>query len=438
MKIPINANWDNSKQEQWKSANCSEEERSLDYRTALTIALKTVHPEVVPAWLECVRMKCSRASSEISCNVRETASHVIFTAHWDGGTFAALTKSPRVISADVFASGCTNVPRKGDVIDAGGVSVSCTPKSSEDPLFVLQTNRGDCQMGLSDAAGSVDLSTPLTMADSRYFKAAHITLDNNTIVTNGHNLTIEAETLELRGAPKIISFDKDASSEVAGLPAGFVKIIARRIIGTGIEIYNYGQNGGKGNDGVKGKDGGPGGGGSVRSCFGCGGGSNGGDGGPGGNGSAGHPGSPGGPGGNVALLLPSDASGDKIVIFQERINPDTNKKETCSGPCGGIGGKGGAGGPKGIGGPEGPGAGPNCTCGGTSGGNKGPDGSPGPNGGRGSTGTDGRVIRVSLPSATPARPQQNHSLFWLGLLIPILIFGAGLLIWLYIRNKRRD
>jgi uncharacterized membrane protein YgcG len=437
MKIPIDANWDNSRQEQWKSEYCSEEDRSLDYRTALTVALKTVHPEVVPAWLECIRIKCSRPSSEISCSVKETASQVVFTARWEGGKFARLSKPPRVISVDVFASDCTNVPRKGDMIDAAGVSVSCVPKSSEDPLFVLQTQRGNCQMGLGDAEGSVDLLEPITLADSRYFKAAHVTLDNNTIVTNGHNLTIEAETLEIRGAPKIVSFDRAASIETAGLPAGFIKIIARRIIGTGLEIHNYGQNGGAGNDGVKGTDGGPGGGGSVRSCFGCGGGSNGGDGGGGSNGSAGHPGSPGGVGGNVVLVLPSDASSDKIVIFQERINPDTNKKETCSGPCGGIGGKGGTGGTKGIGGPGGSGAGPNCTCGGTSGGNKGADGSPGPDGTRGSSGTDGRLIRASLPLATAAQPLQKESLSWLLLLVPLAILGAGLLIWLYRNGKRR-
>ncbi|MBY3575482.1 hypothetical protein HFN65_31580 [Rhizobium laguerreae] len=409
--VPISANWNNSKVEQWKSANCSTEERKASYQERLYNSVYKINPISADTALQCV--KAVSDDRAIRCSVTEGEGSAIFQVEWRRTSGEDASAAPMISSLTVSSAECLNLNdlSNGVRLSEGGVSLLCK-RGDNAPLFTVNTSRGQCfaygisKLDIVELAGDLILDRPTTI------KAARIKIrDNFRAVTLGYPLQITADdTLEIAGSPQIVSFPPGAKDALKpGKPAGTINIKARKIQGGGLSIINVGEDGGPGTQGQKGPTGTQGGpgqgrdpisGGGGGGLFGrvlevvpksCTGGKGGGTGTKGGKGLTGLNGAPGGAAGQVILSLPAGAEEENAIKVLTDVGIDAAQRACGGAICGGIGGAGGTGGPGGDGGPGGPGAPGTTWCGGTSAGDRGPTGDPGDTGGKGDEGPVARV-----------------------------------------------
>lgn len=92
--------------------------------------------------------------------------------------------------------------------------------------------------------------------DSAFHAEKIIMSDNSKIITNGNELRIVCDILEVRGEAKITSFIEGASDfGEHGKDAGNVYLIAKNLLGEVLAISNVGQDGADGADGADGEKG---------------------------------------------------------------------------------------------------------------------------------------------------------------------------------------
>lgn len=411
LAVPFSANWDQGKVEQWKSTNCTSEERKAVAVINYHQAVLKVDPISAQAATACFA-KAFDSEVEIAqgkalrCTLTETAASNVFEARWVR-TPGETSLAPKVISFHVANTSCYNADAlsPSTSVSEGGVPVLC--KVMSDPAaFALVTDRGGCSASGKYRMPKVTLPPQMNLSEPFILTADDVEIPAGArYITNGKPFTINARRLSVLGTATIKSFETPTVSPTRnGSPAGTIQISADEFAGQGLTILNAGQNGGQGMTGAKGSPGVPGSPGQSREqkwkkkcplgiCdlvpTGCTGGKSGEHGGKGENGYAGNPGMSGGSGGDVYLSLPLGAR--KYVSVLTNVLLDGTPKN-CSGRiCGGVGGPGGEGGPGGDGGPGGA-SGPGTKyCGGTKGGNKGPTGNQGPKGPVGPDGLPGVV-----------------------------------------------
>lgn len=205
--------------------------------------------------------------------------------------------------------------------------------------------------------------------------AKQIVLEDLQLVTNGLQVEIVGESLEVRGSAAIRAFDPREPKPTGepGRAAGLIVIRVSKIVGPVPAIDNSGEDGMPGLPGAPGESGASGPPGQSFKYLpwtGC---IDGVNGFPGQPGKTGGDGGPGGAGGNGGVVLV-----DAGLRLKEAVAKIAVK--------GGRGGKGGEGGPGGPGGAGGMGGLPNGPCGPTL---QGPSGQPGPVGRNGTDGPDG-------------------------------------------------
>lgn len=86
-KVPFSANWDNSKVEEWKTSNCTAEERSSQANLRYYNAVYSVDPVSAKTALECFdrafKAEVDLASaSALRCGLTETNAAYVFEAKW--------------------------------------------------------------------------------------------------------------------------------------------------------------------------------------------------------------------------------------------------------------------------------------------------------------------------------------------------------------------
>jgi hypothetical protein len=409
LAVPFSANWDDNKVEQWKSVNCSAEERSAASNIKYYSAVYSIDPISAKTALACFQSAINaeaNAGTALRCNLTETPSSYVFEAHWRR-TAGESDNPPRVTSFTYLNTTCTNAGVLGNDKDIGegGVPVLCTV-TDRAAAFALTTTRGGCSESGTVRLPKIVLPNPLTLSEPLFVTGQDVEIPANTkIVTNGFPLTIRADHLSLLGPVRIVSHEPGPVAPLqSGPKAGPIQIAAEQFVGQGLTILNAGMPGGSGVQGAKGQPGAPGGPGIGRTTHwskacgniplisnvcnlvptGCEGGQDGGRGGQGGTGYAGSQGMPGGAAGQVTLDIPLDAR--KFVSVLTNIDISGQPRDCGGQICGGVGGPGGPGGPGGDGGPGGPGAPGTPYCGGTNAGGSGPPGGPGPTGPKGPDG----------------------------------------------------
>lgn len=408
--VEFGGDFENATVEQWKSQNCSSEDRKSDQSLAYFQSVTTIDPISAKAALECVKSRTEvdiASRSALRCRVTDTPAALIFEAEW-ARTPGEAGNPPIVETFGLAGTNCKGAPGPfgvGQSVPEGGVAMLCD-KPERSAAFSLNTNRGSCVRASETryprvTLASMSLSAPLFIAGTDVEIPAGWKL-----VTNGYPVTIRADRLQIAGSASITSFDaREMKPNEQGRFAGSILISAKELLGQGLSILNAGEPGGIGPDGPGGPPGSAGGPGKGRSplqgkcgwlsfaCdnlpITCTGGENGGTGGTGGPGSNGSIGAPGGGGGLVTLEVPLTLTPSIQVLTD--VGTD-GKPQSCGGKiCGGIGGRGGKGGPGGPGGPGGA-AGPRTlTCGGTNPGGTGP---VGPVGADGDKGPDGYTAEV--------------------------------------------
>lgn len=392
--VPLSANYSQSKQQAWQSANCSQEERQVDFASTGYLLAKEISPATASSWLECIRAtQVSAIPRALSCKITETDSATVFEAKWRFVEGAKPDEAPVVRSFDIINTKCPGAAsfKKGTKIGTGGAAVLCDGNTQKAPMFVLNTDRGSCSASgvlaskVTQLGGKIELKSPMV------FKGENVKIGADlNIVTNGYNLTIDANRLVIDGAPQIMSFVADQPvQDRRGDSAGEVRIKAKKLEGGVLTVQNFGQNGGPGSAGGKGNAGNKGSPGARRhwkNLEGCTGGHGGGSGSQGAKGFTGNAGATGGNGGDVLIEVDQglmDGAKERIAILTKRTDRANNPFE-CGGTCPGLGGIGGGGGEGGDGGAGGDGAGGDPPCGGH------PGGPPGPKGPQGDTGSEGR------------------------------------------------
>jgi len=246
--------------------------------------------------------------------------------------------------------------------------------------------RGQASLTLDGAVLNV---TPPRAGSSRSLAVQKLELRNGaSIVTNGVNLEIYAQTIQSNGGA-IVSFTAQGksvagipppgSSGASGLSAGTV-VLFGKLQGSDVLVVSLpGQDGQSGGVGLKGPTGaqGPNGSNGSDHLFDCArGGGNGGNGARGGDGGRGGTGGSGGSGGR--LILRGEIAGQRLQVD---FSADGGRKGT--GGVGGPGGDGGAGGRGGSG---------TVYCRGGSNGNSGPPGQEGEAGVSGVDGDRGAIV----------------------------------------------
>lgn len=410
--VPFTANWDSSKVEQWKSENCSDEERKSSYVGSLFKTLYSVNPISARAAVECVKIQSD--SEAIRCGTSESENTVVFNAEWRRTAGELPGAAPKIRSISYDNAQCLNAQdfATGQEVIEGGISLLCKRGESA-PVFALSTDRGKCvELGIDKTdvytlAGTMELNKPLFINSARVKMASNLQL-----ITNGHPVQIYAnDLLEIEGSPSIVSYKVATATQALqpGQSAAPITIKAKKIKGGGLSIINAGQNGGPGQNGItghRGADGAPGVGrdpvtGSSNTVLGhivqaipksCTGGQPGGNGTRGGDGTDGIPGGPGGAAGQVTLIMPLDVTPGEFISVSLGTDLSGKVRPDCAGKiCGGIGGAGGRGGAPGAGGRGGRGGPGTMWCGGTRGGSNGASGSPGADAGPGPTGFSAEV-----------------------------------------------
>lgn len=410
--VPFSANWDQTKVDQWKNQNCSQNERNANYQINFYQSIYSIDPISAKAGLECMRSKFAAEDTRaIRCNLTQTDSALLFQAEWRRTNGEAAGAAPIVQSFTAVNTVCQNAndlsPTKS--LSEGGISLLCSVQKDA-AAFSLNTSRGECLVSAAPRLPKIVLPKSMVMDKPLFIAGTDIEIPSDAkIVTNGYPLTINADRLAIDGQAAIMSFvSGPVSAQAAGRFSGTISITAKEVTGKGLSILNAGEPGGVGVSGAAGAPGAPGGPGQTRlpsfqqNCgggilnvicqavpAGCTGGQNGGVGSPGQPGYQGNPGAPGGGAGEVTLDVPIDARDSVSILTDVDL---AGKAQQCNGQiCGGMGGTGGPGGPGGSGGPGGPGASGTQNCGGTNAGPNGPPGSTGPNGGPGSNGPSAPV-----------------------------------------------
>ncbi|MDQ6892325.1 MAG: hypothetical protein M3167_06555 [Acidobacteriota bacterium] len=224
----------------------------------MTLALREVDKNVVPAWVRCLELKCAPARSSLSCEVAATGSVVSFTAAWIQSIGEPVSAAPRVQSFRVFEATCTGMFKNGRRIKTGGDIVPCKAVGDADPVFVLQTDRGVCVRSASLNAFDRMISGYQKLTGPTYIKEKRLLLKSDTkIVTDGFPLTIEADRLDMDGVPQVISFEDRPGRPAGdpGRPGGKIVIKAGEVRGTSLRIQNFGEDGTKGGAGPTGAQG---------------------------------------------------------------------------------------------------------------------------------------------------------------------------------------
>lgn len=407
--VPFNLNWSDQKVEQWKSANCSVQERDNQANLRYYQAVYSVDPVTAKAALECFDKGFKAevdlsSTSALRCTLTETSAAYVFEARWRR-TAGETGPPPTVYEFTTINTSCNGESlAKGQSISEGGTPVLCLV-GEKAAAFSLTTDRGGCTASATVRLPKLRLPTAITLTEPMFLIGQEIEFPANArIVTNGFPLSIRAEKLNLLGSVRIQSFQASVPDlQQPGKSAGPISIYADEVVGQGgVSILNAGQPGGPGGVGPQGPPGPPGHPGRSRTTnwkkncplpfvcdlipSGCEGGRKGGTGGPGGPGYPGLPGMPGGAAGEVRLDVPLDMRNMFSVLTNTGLD---GQPAHCDGQiCGGAGGRGGPGGPGGPGGSGGAGAPGTLYCGGTDGGRQGPEGPTGPQGPNGSNGAN--------------------------------------------------
>lgn len=260
LPVSFTANWDQNKVEQWKSENCSDEERSADYASTLYRSTYSVDRITAQAQLECIQSLMDRRS--VSCGVTETSSSIVFEAFWRR-TSGETNNPPVVTSFNSVNTECIGVDAlaKGAPIVEGGINVLCNLGEAA-PMFSLNTDRGSCVASGSGKDNAITLTATLKLSEPISYRANRIVVsDGFSVVTNGYPFRLQADVLELNGSSNILSFSEPKALQMTvGGTAGPVTISAKRITGEGIiTVLNAGQHGGDGEQGSVGPPGAPGG-----------------------------------------------------------------------------------------------------------------------------------------------------------------------------------
>ena len=397
--IPMSANYSRDKQEAWQKQFCTATERKLDYASTAYKTAYEVDRVTADAWVKCQELQfASKGRSALSCKVIETDSSAIFEARWIRSEGEADSAAPKVISLTKQNTKCPSPTLKKNVmLGDGGAAVLCSGNLNKQPTFMLQTTRGACMASGTLAEKATELTGQIELREATVFCSdTRLLINGGTkIITNGHNLTINARRLEAEGGVQIISFlPRDIPLDTRGRSSGEIIIQSDRISGSPISITNFGEDGGAGSKGATGSQGPPG---TARTFGfpqGCGAGNDGGIGYTDIVGFPGQPGMAGGNGGDVKLNIKSGLKEGLIkraVIVTSR--PDRSGATLqCTGSCLDLGGVGGAGGDNGPGGPGDPGAGGTNVCDGTNPGPTGLQGPSGPQGPAGSNGASGIIV----------------------------------------------
>lgn len=413
LPVPISANWDNTKVEQWKTQNCSAEERNSQANLKYHSAVYAVEPVSAKTGLECFD-RAFKAEADIAagaalrCTLTETPAAYVFEARWRR-TAGETANPPKVQTFTAINTTCPNLNdlAANTAISEGGVPLLCLV-GDRAAAFSLTTDRGGCSASASVRLPKLKIPDTLQLSAPLFLSGQEIEVPANaTIVTNGFPLSIRADKLTLLGQARIQSFEPSAPQSMKpGRSAGPITISAGEVGGQGgVAILNAGEPGGAGSPGYQGPQGPQGSPGRGRTTnwkkncpipfvcdlipSGCEGGDNGGTGKQGGTGYAGIAGMPGGSAGEVILDLPYDGRKLFSIVTNARLD---GQPKVCSGlTCGGNGGPGGVGGPGGPGGPGGEGAPGTVYCGGT---NTGPQGGQGGTGPQGPNGPDGQNVGV--------------------------------------------
>lgn len=417
--VQVGGTFDQEKVSQWKTANCSDEDRKEDSRSIVSKTYIRYDAVNAQAMLECLQSMFG--GQALICDMNQTTTSVVYNAYWRRTAGERSEAAPTVTGFVHSNATCLNAETLsvGSKVPDGGVAVFCTP-TDDAPIFVLNTDRGVCTLAGRAKAQELILSGKMVLNAPLTTRGASVTLASDLeVVTGPFAVNISADQLTIEGNPVVRSFNTaNAAIGQAGDNAGSVRFQATRVVGDGaVTIFQAGQNGGQGTEGLagpRGSTGVPGVGRTVKQeevceklsiggwnplsklvCklvpTGCEGGKSGGTGGGGGQGQAGASGLPGGHAGTVALVVPPDAL-DRFTVL---IDTDASgAARNCQGRiCGGVGGPGGPGGPGGSGGAGGPGAPGTTWCGGTSAGPTGPQGPAGEAGPAGPEGDHAAVRR---------------------------------------------
>ncbi|WP_145928031.1 hypothetical protein [Bradyrhizobium neotropicale] len=172
LTIPLDANWSDTKVEQWKSSHCSSEERKADYGSTLYASSYAIDPTSAQSALACLTTLLDRKA--VRCSVTETSSAVIFEAEWRKTT-GEVGPGPKVKSFVASKATCLNedVLSAGKFLPDGGASVLCTAKD-EPPVFSLNTDRGQCFAAGSGKEDVLGLSGTVTLDRATTFRAKRI------------------------------------------------------------------------------------------------------------------------------------------------------------------------------------------------------------------------------------------------------------------------
>lgn len=372
--LQVGGNFSESQVSSWKEQNCSDLERSADYRQASYEFTKIFAPEAAELAKYCLD---SQRPTALRCTLAGEGADKVFSATWFRSP--GDNQAPVVQSFTVRGGACVNAPRRNGQVSDGGTLAICTAEEGKDLTVALETSRGSCFQNfafnptIAVVSGILSLSGPMT------FAADVVDIRPDTkIVTNGHQLTLSAKReLRISGAPSVEAFDASSPTRrLHGRSAASISIQAPRVTGSQLTIANFGEDGLNGQPGSVGEPGRAGRGHHHRDLRGCGGGRGGRDGGPG------RPGTRGGNGGaagpvSIAITNGLDVAGNSRILVLTSRRLDDGSIKQCSGSCGGLPGQGGPGGPGGHGGRAGRG---HSNCDDTSAGRQGPAGQKGENG----------------------------------------------------------
>lgn len=376
--VQLGGTFSDSQRETWKKNNCSDIERKASTFSALSSAVKEASPEILAAWTHCIDVTCDIREA-IECSTETLAKGILFKARWRRST--GDNSPPSILSFRALDAACDKPLKTKSKLSEAFTSTVCKPSAPEDVVFILETTRGSCTPVQTGFKEDSIIEGRRVLSRDTNIKADRITLKDAEIVTNGFDLTLEATSLRLVGAPHIVAFEAKSGrlSGEDGRNAGKVQIVAKTVEGTTLKIRNDGEDGVKGEDGRRGRDGQQGQQGQQRTfSFGCSSGSNGTQGGNGERGENGFRGGRGGAGGRVIIQTSSPLTAGGICRIEA----------VAQGGSAGPGGAAGSGGAAGPGGQSAPGT---TLCGGT---DPGPPGAPGAAGDPGPAGQPGRCGSV--------------------------------------------
>ncbi len=399
--LNVGGNWSQNEKSAWFSENCSAASRKIDFRTSTHIFLRTEAPAVLAAWTTC--MTANYQPVVLQCRLVPAGARFVFSALWRRAAGEPVNAAPIVSAWDVHGGKCERPLARKTVINEGGEQTACIADEDEALVVLLSTQRGSCSMVAEQSKTVEVLTGKVVLASDRHVKAdvINITADAR-IVTDGHNLTLEAREINVSGSPRIIAFEPRPGRPLGerGRSTGDIRISAKRLSGTALTIENFGENGMKGEKGATGPRGPKGAQGQqhqynvFRGCWGRTASSNGGPGGIGGRGGTG------GAGGNAGSIIYSIEQGlsegaiSRLIFAPQLELSGAPASDACKGSCGGRGGPPGDGGDGGEGGAGGDAVPGTMNCGGSPPGNPGPRGPTGIEGVRGNDGADGSIVDV--------------------------------------------